>query len=124
MHFGNVIKLVVNRREKVPSVVGIEMAPRRVAEREDGLWPEGSWLLAINKLLVVGNLWEAKIAAMEAADAEKGDGLGPEQNGVGNGFGVPGPQYMDALEFGGMDMDMLDDTWIRDMLGGGYECNF
>jgi hypothetical protein len=124
MHFGNVIKLVVDRCEQVPSVVGIEMAPRRVVEREDGLWPEGSWLHVMNKLLVVGNVWEAKIAAIAAADAERGDGPPPEHNGVVNGFGVHGPQQMDALEFGGMDMDILDDTWIRDMLGGGYECNF
>jgi hypothetical protein len=29
---------------------------------------------------------------------------------------------MDTLEFGPMNMEMLDDTWIRDMLGG-YDFN-
>jgi len=124
LDFGEVIQLVVDRCEQVPSAVGIEMGPRRASEREDGLWPEGSWLHTMNKLLVVRGVWEAKIAAMAAPDAEREDGPGPEHNGTLNGFGVHGTQHMDALDFGGLDIDMLDDNWIRDMLGGGYDNNF
>jgi hypothetical protein len=123
LDFGDLIKLLVERCEQVALAEGMEVAPRRASEREDGLWPEGSWLHAMNKLLVVRSVWDVKIAAMAAADAERESGPGPEHNGGLNGFGAHGPQQMDPLEFGNMDMDMLDDTWIRDLLGGGYECN-
>ena len=60
---------------------------------------------------------------MTAADAERESGLGAEDDGAANGLGIPGQQQMEALEFGAMNMDTLDDIWMRDLMGGGYEFN-
>jgi hypothetical protein len=97
---------------------GMEMSPRLVAKRDNGQLLEGSWFYGMRGLLVVRNYWEAKAAAVGAADAERKDGLELEVDGAMYDFGMPGSEQMDALEFGAMHMDILDDTWVRDILGG------
>ncbi|KAF4631334.1 hypothetical protein G7Y89_g6795 [Cudoniella acicularis] len=114
----DIVKRILDGLEQAPQVAGIEMNPRLVSEREGGQLLKGSWFYVKKVLLVVKNCWEAKFAAMNAADAEREGGPGPEDNDAVNEFGIPGSQQMDALEFGAMNMDMLDDTWMRDLLGG------
>lgn len=118
---GDTIKHIVESWEQVPEVAGMDATPR-LGERGDGQLWEGSWVHAMKGLLLVKSCWEAKVAAMTATDAERGGGLGPEDDGAANGLGIPGLQQMDDLEFGAMNLDMLDDTWVRDMFGG-YDFN-
>jgi hypothetical protein len=59
---------------------------------------------------------------MIAADAERDGELVPEDNGAVNKFGTPVLQQMVSLEFGATNINMLDDTWIRDMFGA-YDFN-
>lgn len=121
---GDITKLIVDSWENVPRVASIEI-PRsggqRAGERGDTQMFEGSWFYAMKGLLVVRSCWEAKVAAMTAADAEREGGPRPEDNGTANEFGIAGSQQMGALDFGAMNLDLMDDTWIRDMLGG---CDF
>jgi hypothetical protein len=124
MNFGDVVQLVVDRWEQVPEASSFEMSPVAVEVTEDGVFSEQSWFHAMKKILVVKNFWEAKVAAMEATDSEKAGKLMSEDNGALNGIGGPIVLQMDAMEFGGLNLDLLDDAWIKDMLGGGPDFGF
>jgi hypothetical protein len=125
MNFGDIVQLVVDRWEQFHEANGIKMSPRTVeVTTEDDVSSEQSWLHAMKRIVVLRSLWEAKLAAMTAADAEKAGGLMPEENGGMNGLGGPGMQQMDAMEFGGVNVDLFDDAWIKDMLGGGSDFGF
>lgn len=113
LDLGDIVKLMADRWEQVPPAAGIEMGSRRVGERGDQCSGD-PWSHTRKRILGIGNWWEAKVAAMTAADAERESGLRAE---------VPGQQQMEALEFGAMNMDTLDDIWMRDLMGGGYEFN-
>jgi len=118
---GDVVKIIVARLEQVPQVAGIEMSPQLVGESGE---LEGTWFYAMKGLLMVKGCWEAKVAAITAADVGREDESPSEDNmhlNV-NENGVVEPQQIDALDFGAMNIDMLDDTWIRDILGG-YDFN-
>jgi hypothetical protein len=124
MDFGDIVKLIVDRWEQVPEANGIEMSPGRAEITEDGQESEQPLFHAMKKLLAVKSLWDMKVAAMTAADASEGaSGLVPEEHGAAGGAWGPGMHIMDSLEFGPMNMEMLDDNWIRDMLGGGFDFN-
>lgn len=126
MDFGDIVKLIVDRWDQVPEANGIEMLPGRRESTEDGQESDQPWFHAMRKILVIKNLWEhwdVKVGAMTASDAEKTDGQDPVDNGVANGIVAPGMQHMGAWEYGGMNLDLLDDNWMRDMLGGGG-CDF
>jgi hypothetical protein len=90
----------------------------REGERGDDQWSGDPWSHARKRVLGIGNWWEAKAAAMKAADAERESGPRSEENGAVSGFGLPEQQQIEALEFGEMNIDMLDDTWMNDLLGG------
>jgi hypothetical protein len=123
---GDITKLIVDSWEHVPRVAGIEIhrsGGEKGSERGNAQLFEGSWFYAMKGLLVVRSCWDAKVAAMAAADAEREGGTGSEDNGTANEFRIPGSQQMGALDFGAMNIDMMDDSWIRDMLGG-YDLNF
>ena len=122
MDLGDILKLIVNRWDEIPESNGIEMLPGRVEATEDGQMSEQSWFHAMKKLLVVLNFWEAKVAAMTAVNSQVGNGVGQQYHPAVNDGGL-GIQQMDNLDFGGMNVDMLDDVWIRDMLGG-YDFGF
>jgi hypothetical protein len=124
MNFGDMVQLIVDRWEQAPQANGIEMSPATVEFTDDGVFSEQSWFHAMKRILVVKNLWEAKVATMTAADAERAGGLIPEHGGGMNGLGAADMQQMDAMEFGGMNIDLLDDTWVKDMLGGGSDFGF
>jgi len=123
MDFGDMVQLIFDRWEQVPEANGIENGAGRSEVTEDGYESEQSWFHSMKRILRLKGLWEAKVTAMTAMDApEMSGGLGTDNNVNLNGVWVPGTQMMDALEFGPMNMEMLDDTWIRDMLGG-YDFN-
>jgi hypothetical protein len=124
MNFGDIVQLIVDRWEQVPEANGIEMVPGMAKVTKDGVWSEPSWFHAMKRVLVVRSLWEAKVAAMTVADADRAGGLKPEESEGVNGLGEPGMQQMDGMEFGGMNVDLLDDAWIQDILGGGYDFGF
>ncbi|KAE9373028.1 hypothetical protein N431DRAFT_544205 [Stipitochalara longipes BDJ] len=124
MDFGDIVQLIVDRFDKIPQASGIEVSPGRVEVTEDGQKSEQSWFYEMRRILVVRPLWEAKVAAMTGVIAERTGGLGPQNNSAVNECGGLGMQQMDNMDFGGMNVDMLDDNWIRDMLGGGYDFGF
>jgi hypothetical protein len=121
LDLGSVIKLIVENFEQVAQAAGIEMEPL-VGERRSGQLLERFWLCAARGFLVVKSCWEAKIAAMTAADAGREGGPGPEVHEAAAEFGVLESQKTDTLEIEAMNLDILDDTWIRDMLGS-YDFN-
>jgi len=123
MDLGDVLQLIVDRWDKIPQANGIEMPPGRVEATGDGQMSEQSWFHAMKKLLVVRTFWEAKVAAMTAMNSQLANGVGQQYHSTDND-GELGMQQMDNLDFGGMNVDMLDDNWIRDMLGGGYDFGF
>jgi hypothetical protein len=123
MDFGDIVQLIFDRWEQAPEANGIEIGTRRSEVTEDGYESEQWWFHSMRRILLLKSLWEAKVAAMTAVEAPQvSGGLGTDLNVNFNGVWVPGTQMMDALEFGPMNMDMLDDIWIRDMLGG-YDFN-
>lgn len=113
LDFGELVRLWALRWENVPAAAGLDTD----IMGEKG---EGPWSFTRKRFLILANYWDAKVAAMAAADAEKKGGQAMEDDGTLNGFGAPGQQPMDALDFGAVSMDSLDDVWMRDMFGG-YE---
>ncbi|KAH8756431.1 hypothetical protein F5882DRAFT_385163 [Hyaloscypha sp. PMI_1271] len=124
MNFGDIVQLVVDRWEQVTEANRIEIVPEMAKVTKDGAWSEPSWFHAMKRVLVLQGLWEAKVAAMTAADVDRAGGLKPQESEGINELGGPGMQQMDGMEFGGMNVDLLDDDWIQDMLGGGYDFGF
>ncbi|CZR65600.1 uncharacterized protein PAC_15500 [Phialocephala subalpina] len=112
---GEIIKRIIDSWEQVTRGAGMGMSS--VCENGDAQAHNGPRFYATKVLHVVRNCWEAKIAAMAAADAEGRVGFG-EDDGIVNDFGTTGAQHVDAWDFGAMNMDILDDTWMRDVLRG------
>ena len=96
------------------------MSPRLLVERNGAQVLEGSWLYGMRGLSVVRSYWEAKVASMAVAESERKAGLELEASGNNAmyDFGIPALEHVDTQEFGAMNLDNLDEAWIRDILGG------
>ncbi|OBT73988.1 hypothetical protein VF21_05994 [Pseudogymnoascus sp. 05NY08] len=87
----------------------------------EGLDP---WPHATKRALGIGSWWEAKVAKLGPRDTDGGSVGGPKVLEAVAGPGVPEQQSIEALEFdGAVDIDILDDPWMMDLLGGGYDFN-
>jgi hypothetical protein len=74
------------------------------------------WTCTKDKLSALSTWFELKLAAMSAADDERQNGQGSEENETMNSS-VPVQHQMD-LEFTAVNFDMFDDAWTRDIFGG------
>jgi hypothetical protein len=122
LDIADVIKLIGDRWERVPLAAGLETRPLQVGVREDDRWPEDPWSHTKRKVLAIGMWWEAKVAAMTGADVESENGPRSEGDRATNEPEISGQQQMDA-EFRAMDMELLDDSWLRDLFVGEYDFN-
>jgi hypothetical protein len=121
--------------ERVRVELDIGDVTRLLAERWDAVsradWGgEGldPWPHATKRALGIGSWWEAKVAKLGPRNTDGGtgggNGGGPKVIEVVAGPGVPEQQSIEALEFdGAVDIDILDDPWMMDLLGGGYDFN-
>jgi hypothetical protein len=72
-------------------------------------------------LLMIGKWWDAKLATMIAAEAEGESGQTLAGDVPLHECGGPRDSELEGINFTDINMDGLDDVWMRDMLGGGYE---
>lgn len=118
LDLGEIVKRIIDSWEQVPQAVGIDMKSIRESQSGDAQARNRPCYYAIRVLYVVRSCWETKVAAMAAADAEHNGASGVGNDGIMNEFGTSGLQQADTWDFGAMNMDMLDDAWMRDILGG------
>lgn len=129
LDLGDVIRRIAERWDRVLPAAGIEHGPAPAVGRYDGEHqriPEDPWSNTKRKVAEIGRWWEAKVAAISATDAAgMGDNGPPEAESVMSldAFNSGQPQMNNAFEFEPMDMDTLDDSWLRDLLGGGHDFN-
>ncbi|KAL3426836.1 zn 2cys6 transcription factor [Phlyctema vagabunda] len=120
LDLGNVLKVMTERWALVPPAAGIEMGARHTDELGEEHCADNPWTHTRRKVYGISRFWEAKLAAMaaEAAEKEKDAGEPVAENGVPN---VPGVAQTEVLDFEPIEMDMLNENWIRDFLAGGYD---
>lgn len=116
LDFGDIIKLIADRWEQSHPSICIESRP---VSGSDHCSPTQ------NRLLGIGHWWDAQVAAMTAADlAGPSVSMGTEVSdgaaAVNSGFGAS----MGQTRLEGINMDMWDDTWIKDLFAGGNEFNW
>ena len=109
-----ILRLWQERWQMVPAAAGLDAD---LTSDKD----EGPWVYTHRTLLVIGKWWEARVACMIAAERQSDAGQGVEGNGTAEGFGMPQQHQIEAMDFTAMNLDGWDDTWMRDMLGGGYD---
>jgi hypothetical protein len=124
LDFGKIVQLIVDRFAQVPQASGLELSPRIIHIIEHGTESEQPWFHTMGRIMVLRSLWEAKVTAMTLAEAEKESGRLSNDNEAMVGLGGPSMHHMEPMDFGVMNIDMSDDSWIRDMLGGGYDLGF
>lgn len=110
LDIGDVTRLLADRWDAVP--------------REDGMGGGSHpWPHATKRALGIGSWWEGRVARLGPRDTN-GGGCGAEKGGeTVAGLAVPEQQQIEALAFDSVDIDILDDAWMMDLLGGGYDFN-
>lgn len=116
MDFGNVVKIMTERWSRIHEEAGLTLN----TPIDKAIDP---WTCTNRRITGMANWWEAKLGAMAAAEREGDNSQGILQNGLGSASVGLGQPQMDGIVFPAvnMNMDFLDDIWIRDLLGGGTE---
>jgi hypothetical protein len=109
-----ILRLWQERWEMVPAAAGLDIDLK--SDKEDG-----PWVFTFRTLLVIGKWWDARVACMIAAEQQRDAGQSVHGNGTADGVEMPQQQQMEAADFTTMNLDGWDDTWMRDILGGGYD---
>ncbi len=110
LDLGYVVSTLLERWDKVPREANF-------AEAEE----TGCWLYIRTRAAAIGQWWEGKLAA-EASEAEKQKEKEKQKElGASNveGAGKEGqaPQNQnEPMDFGAMNFDLFDDTWMRDFM--------
>jgi hypothetical protein len=120
LDLGEILAIMVDRWEKVPQAAGIETCPQRVGERDEQ-WAGDPWSHARKRIQGIKDWWQARVTATRGMDTP--ENTRAEDNGAMDELGLQG-QQMEAMELGAMNMETLDDMWIRGLLGGGYDINW
>lgn len=116
LDLAEVLKIWTQRWEAVPAAAGLDTSD--MTNKDDDIWAS-----TMTRLVAIRSWWEMKLQGMIAADSERDRRIGMGENGSADGFGTSGQQQqMEALDFGALNMDFMDDAWMRDILGGG--CDF
>ncbi|KFY75166.1 hypothetical protein V499_04865 [Pseudogymnoascus sp. VKM F-103] len=116
---------------RVRAELDIGDVTRLLAERWDAVsradWGgEGldPWPHATKRALGIGSWWEAKVAKLGPRDTDLASGVGAKVIEAVARQGMPVHQSVEPLEFDdAVDIDILDDPWMMDLLGGGYDFN-
>lgn len=124
LNLGAIIKLIADRWELVLPAAGIEQGSRQSLRNcNNGQIPEDPWSNTKKKVSDIGKWWEAKVAAMYAADLDKRNGVSVDSS-ISQSAEQPEQQDVDNMfEYGPVDMEMVNDNWLRDLMGGGYDFN-
>jgi hypothetical protein len=94
LDLGKLLRCWGDRFASVPEAVGMDMT------NENG---ESPWSHTPNTIAVISKWGDAKLAAMLAAEAKGGT-------------------QFEAIDFSAVNVDGMDDVWMRDMLGeAGYD---
>jgi hypothetical protein len=108
-----VLRIWIERWEKVPEAAGLQINTTGGAE-------ETFWSLIREKFLAIASWYDLKLAAMSTAEAEKQNIQVPASNGSLNGS-MASIQPQSDIDFTTVNVDQFDDTWMRDLLGAGFE---
>lgn len=123
LDLGDVIKLIADRWERVLPAAGIEQSSRPSSQNFNEQIPDDTWSNTKRKVSGISKWWETKVAAMSAADLVTRNGASVNLNAP-QGTNAPGQQHANSMfEYGPADVEMLDDNWLRDLMGGGYDFN-
>lgn len=110
LDIGDVTRLLAERWDTVSRVDG----------GGEGLDP---WPHATKRALGIGSWWEGKVARLGPRDTDGGSSSGEKVSEAVGSTGVPEQQQIELLGFDAVDIDILDDPWMMDLLGGGYDIN-
>jgi hypothetical protein len=81
------------------------------------------WTHATKRALGIGNWWEGMVAKLGLRVSAR-DSSGVEQVGeMASGQELAEQQHIEDMDFNGVDVDILDDPWMMELLGGGYDFN-
>lgn len=111
LNLGDVVRTWIRRWDGIPDAVGLDT---NISTETDDI----IWSYTRRTLLVVLNWWEENIVPKLGMDAMKPGDEGIEKITPMNIFNAPHQSQMDAMD---VNVDILDDGWMRDMLGGGYD---
>jgi hypothetical protein len=109
----DILKLWIERWEQVPAATGLVTS--MMSGEEDDIWS-----FTREKILAISSWYELKLAAMSTADADKQTRQGLEENG-GLNRSMESLQQQTDMDFSTVNLEAFDDTWIGDLLGGGFE---
>lgn len=99
---------------KVPAAAGLDIDMGDKTENS-------SWVHSGKLMNGIVNWWEAKVAPKLAEEVRRNE---LQQAAGDNGFGITDQQpleQMDGIDFSGLNLDLLNDDWMRDVLGSGCE---
>jgi hypothetical protein len=120
MEFGKAMTTWMETWRRIPDAAGLDIDMS--SETADGPWAHSNRLI-----MGVVTWWETKVlpkleAEANGVDAQQQD---QQQSAEGGGIERTGPQSLGLMDgiggFDGVDMDYLNDDWMRDVLGSGYE---
>ncbi|KFY44153.1 hypothetical protein V495_03611 [Pseudogymnoascus sp. VKM F-4514 (FW-929)] len=115
---------------RVRAELDIGDVTRLLAERWDTVSLEDTdgecmdpWTHATKRALGIGNWWEGMVAKLGLRVSAR-DSSGVEQVGeMASGQELAEQQHIEDMDFNGVDVDILDDPWMMELLGGGYDFN-
>ncbi|KAF1985123.1 hypothetical protein K402DRAFT_380016 [Aulographum hederae CBS 113979] len=134
---GDTIKILVRNIEGVPAVLGKDSQSQTQTESSSDANRDGdldSWSFTKHRLVVILNWWESKFSATFAPDPDGGRAtVDQQENSNAAVEPVANANAVDALvarqqqhlygipDYASMNTDFMDDVWMHDFLGGGYD---
>lgn len=118
LNFGEVASIMADRYEDVAKAAGID-----VDKKNDSSF----WLLTKKRCTVVKNWWEVKIAPAIVTDTEGEMSTTTDEEEVnmrGSTADEFGLQPIKEMDVSSMDVDFLDDAWMKELLTGESEFGF
>ena len=109
LNFGDVARTLADRWDKVPVSAVLNSDFR--SENDESPWTFGR-----RAILFLLNWWETKIAPKLSKSADQG-----VEETLADASKTLDQQEGDTMDFAPVNLDFLDDVWMKDMLGGGFE---
>lgn len=113
--FGQLMKTWMDRWEGIPAAAGLDVDISSETE-------ESPWVHTRKMIMGIVNWWEAKIKPMLEKDARMAPEVDQHLSNGNEGLnGFDTDQQMEGIDFPAVNLDFLDDEWMRHALGSGYE---
>lgn len=109
---GDLLKTLSKRWEQAPEAAGLEIGLE--SGPDDNVWYHTKKIF-----MIYLNCWETRILPKIGAEANKPGADGMVDHPVGNAFNIPDSQQLETIDFFDVNMDLFEEAWMKDVLGGG-----